>query len=71
MCTKFVIFVFVFFYIIYVYRAVLEKVCLNLECNEFIVAKLYMDPGFFHNKTDRHDITEILLKVASNTKNLI
>ena len=43
MCTKFVIFVFVFFYIIYVYRTVLEKVCLNLECNEFIVAKLYMD----------------------------
>jgi hypothetical protein len=22
---------------------VLEKVCLNLECNKFIVAKLYMD----------------------------
>jgi hypothetical protein len=25
--------------------------------------------GFSTNKTDRHDITEILLKVALNTKN--
>ena len=27
-------------------------------------------PGFLHNKTDRHDITEILLKVALITINL-
>jgi hypothetical protein len=26
-------------------------------------------PVYFTNKTDRHDITEILLKVALNTKN--
>jgi hypothetical protein len=31
------------------------------------VAGLWFSPVSFNNKTDRHDITEILLKVALNT----
>jgi hypothetical protein len=31
----------------------------------------WLSPASFTTKTDRHDIAEILLKVASNTKNQI
>ena len=45
-------------------RTLCEKVC------QLLVAVLWFTPGTpvsSTNKTDRHDITEILLKVALNT----
>jgi hypothetical protein len=41
---------------------------LSVTCDRSVVFSL--NSGFFTNKTDRHDITEILLKVALNTINL-
>ena len=44
-----------------------DKVC------QWLAAGLWFSPGtlaFSTNKTDHHDITEILLKVALNTINL-
>jgi len=38
-----------------------DKVC------QWLAAGLWFSPGPFINKTDLHDITEILLKVALNT----
>jgi hypothetical protein len=35
-----------------------------------IVSSRWLSPVSFINKTDRHDITEILMKVALNTINL-
>jgi hypothetical protein len=40
---------------------------LSVTCDRSVVFFRYS--GFLHNKTDRHDITEILLKVALKTIN--
>ena len=41
---------------------------MSVTCDRSVVFSRYS--GFLHKKTDRHDITEILLKVALNTINL-
>ena len=50
-------------------RFILQSVCLSVTCK----CNLWFSPGTpipSINKTDRHDITEILLKVVLNTRTL-
>ena len=41
---------------------------LSVTCNRSVIFSEHT--SFFHHSTDRHDVTEILLKVALNTINL-
>ena len=37
------------------------------RCNRYYTVVFFGYSGYLHKKTDRHDITKILLNVASNT----
>jgi hypothetical protein len=54
-------------------RGVLDTTLCNKVCQEFAASRWFSTgtPDSFTNKTDRHDITELLLKVALNTIPLI
>ena len=47
------------------WRGVLDTTLCDKVCQQLATGQCF----FFINKTDRHDITEILLKVALNTIN--
>ena len=58
---------------VWVLRGVLDTILCNNVCQWLVAGRWFSPdtPGSSANKTDRHDITELLLKVALNTiKNL-
>jgi hypothetical protein len=54
-----------FYHIRRVLRGVLDTTLCDKVCQE-LAAGRWFSPVFFTNKSDRHNITEILLKVALN-----
>jgi hypothetical protein len=56
---------FSFYHIRRVLRGVLDTTLCDKVCQE-LAARRWFSSVFFNNKSDRHNITEILLKVALN-----